>query len=63
MTTGKADGAATEHLALRISECISEADARGLHVVAAHLDVALNALRGDGFKASNGELSPHRPLH
>jgi len=63
MTIGKADGAETETLASRIVDCIREADACGLHVVAAHLDVALNALRGDGVRASDGELSPHRPLH
>jgi len=63
MTTGKADGAETETLASRILECIGEADARGLHVVAAYLDVALNALQGNRLRASEADPAPRRPLH
>jgi hypothetical protein len=63
MATDKADGAARQDLASRIAECIAEADAHGIHVVAAHLDTALNALQGSGLKPSNSELRPRRPLH
>lgn len=63
MANEKSEGVATEKLASRISGCIAEADAHDLHVVAAYLDVALNALRGVGLEPSSSEYAPHSSLH
>lgn len=58
--TGSASGGG---LAARISECVQAADGLGLHVVAAHLDAALNALRGSGAGLADGPNGLGRPLH
>lgn len=63
MATDKADGAATESLVSRIKHCIVEADVHGLHVVAAHLDAALNALQGTGLEPPDLAGPPYSSLH
>lgn len=49
-------------LADRLAACIAEADAAGLHVVAAHLDTALCVLQGSGRAAPENERHD-QPLH
>ena len=58
--TGEGSGGG---LAARISDCVLEADGLDLHVVAAHLDAALNALQGSGLGLAEGLNGQGHSLH